>query len=424
MAITRRVFLKSGALALVGFGVPMAGPSFLRRAVFAAEPERAEGGRKVLVCLFLRGAVDGLNLLVPHGDADYVRLRPGLAIPAKGAQGQAALDLDGFYGFHPALEPLKRLYDDGRLAAVAACGSPDATRSHFDAQDYMETAAPGDRSVATGWLARTLAACPEDRPRTPLRAVALTDAMPLSLSGSSEALAVASLGSFRVGGSGPAGDAGKSFEAVYEAAQGDPLRTAGRDAFEAIRTLERLDAGGYRPAGGARYPAGRLGTSMRQIAQLIKADVGLEVAFAESGGWDTHVNQGAATGQMANRLRELGEAMAAFHADLGRRMDDVVLLTMSEFGRTARENGSRGTDHGHATCFLALGGPVRGGKVYGDWPGLAEDRLHEGRDLALTTDFRDVFAEVADRHLGAKTLKTVFPGHSVSSGRYRGLLKA
>jgi uncharacterized protein (DUF1501 family) len=326
---------------------------------------------------------------------------------------------------HPALSDVKPLYDAGHLAAVQACGSPDGTRSHFDAQDYMESAAPGDKTVSSGWLARTLEACPEDRAkRTPLRAVSLTPALPRSLQGDREALAVSDLATFGIGGRGRDADAGAGFESMYEPAVGDALHTAGRDSFEAMRMLKSLEPRAYRPANGAVYPRGRLGDALRQIAQLIKADVGLEVAFAEGGGWDTHVNQGGSQGQLATRLREMGQALAAFHADLGDRMGNVVVLTMSEFGRTARQNGNMGTDHGHATCFLALGGSVRGGKVYGDWPGLAPEKLHEGRDLALTTDFRDIFCEVASRHLGARTLDAIFPHYKADAHRFRGIMRA
>lgn len=422
MSISRRVFLKNGGLALASIGLaPVLGPSFLRRSVFAAEPEAAEGGRKTLVCLFQRGAVDGLNMVVPHGDADYYKLRSSIAIPKK-----TVVDLDGFFGLHPALAPLKAVYDAGHLAPIQACGSPNGTRSHFDAQDYMESGAPGNKSINSGWLARAIAACPEDRAKSDLmRAVSLTDTVPRSLQGDADALAIPNLSSFGVGGRGRgAAMAAAGFEAVYDGPGNDALRGTGRDSFEAIKMLKSIKPEDYRPANGADYPRGPLGDSLRQIAQLIKANVGVEVAFADCGGWDTHVNQGGAEGQLATRLRDLGQAMAAFYADLGDKMDDVVFLTMSEFGRTARQNGNAGTDHGHATCFLAMGGKVKGGKVHGQWPGLALDKLNENRDLALTTDFRDVFGEVASRHLGAKALASVFPGYTADPAKFRGIVRA
>lgn len=417
MRVTRRLFLKNGGVAIASVGLmPVIGPAFLRRAVYAAG---STGGkrRKTLVCIFQRGAADGLSMVVPHGDPDLYRLRPALGIP-----GAAALDLDGFFGLHPALAPFLPLYKAGHLAVVHACGSPHGTRSHFDAQDYMESGAPGNKSIPDGWLARALLACPEDRLKsaTPLRAVALGGALPRSLQGDANALAIPDLRTFGVGGS--AGVA-SGFETLYDQAVGDVLHGPGRESFEAIRMLRDAKPASYAPANGAAYPPGRFGESLRQIAQLIKADVGVEVAFAESGGWDTHANQGGAQGQLANRLTEFGRGIAALHADLGDRMADVVILSMSEFGRTARQNGSNGTDHGHATAFFVLGGDVRGGKVHGEWPGLGEGRLHENRDLALTTDFRAVFGEVAGKHLGARGLARIFPGYTADATAFRGVIR-
>lgn len=427
MAVTRRLFLRNGGIALATVGLaPLFGPEFLRNSVFAAEPVKSAGGRKTLVCLFQRGAVDGLNMVVPHGDPDYYSLRPTLGVPRTGASGAAVIDLNGFFGLHPGLAALKPIYDAGSLAVIHAVGSPDPSRSHFDAQDFMESAVPGDKTVATGWLARTIASCPEDRAKiTPMRAVALTPTLPRSFDGDQEALAIPNLSAFGIGGAGvKAPPAEQGFEALYDGAAGDVLHGAGRDSFEAIRMLKSANPAQYQPAGGAVYPRGGPGNALRQIAQLIKANVGLEVAFADCGGWDTHVNQGAAQGQLAARLTELGDALAAFHADLGDRMEDVVVLTMSEFGRTAHENGNAGTDHGHATCFLAMGGPVEGGKVYGTWPGLAKEQLNDARDLAVTTDFRDIFSEIAAKHLGVRDLGAVFPKYSAGPERFRNVLKA
>lgn len=447
MEVTRRLFLKHGGVAIASVGLmPVVGPAFLRRAVYGAE-STSRKRRKTLVCIFQRGAADGLSMVVPHGDPDLYRLRPVLGIPRPAqAQGAgAALDLDGFFGLHPALGSFLPLYKSGHLAVVHACGSPNGTRSHFDAQDYMESGAPGSKSIADGWLARTLLACPEDRAKqaTPLRAVALGGPMPRSLQGDANALAIPDLRTFGVGdvGGRPAqrrraaandammaapvsgGGIASGFETLYDEAVGDVLHGPGKESFEAIKMLRGVRPGAYTPAGNAAYPAGRFGESLKQIAQLIKADVGVEVAFAESGGWDTHVNQGGAQGQLANRLTEFGRGIAALYADLGDRMADVVILTMSEFGRTARQNGNNGTDHGHATAFFVLGGDVRGGKVYGEWPGLGEGRLHEDRDLALTTDFRAVFGEVALRHLGAHGLARIFPGYTANESAFRGVIR-
>ena len=431
MNISRRMFLKQGGLALVSVGAAsVCGPSFLRQLVFAAEPQRAAGGRKTLVCIFQRGAVDGLSMVVPFGDAEYYKVRQEIAIPspAKRNSEPTALDLDGFFGLHPALAPLLPLYREGRLAVIPACGSPSATRSHFDAQDFMESGVVDNKNINSGWLNRTLLECPEDRARmTPFRAVALTSMLPKSLRGDQEALAIPDVATFGVGSAGAArtaasGSLAAGFEGMYETALGDVLHGAGHEAFEAIDLLRQAQPAHYQPEHGAQYPGGGLGKSLRQIAQLIKADVGVEVAFAEVGGWDTHANQGGSTGQLANRLDEFGRALAAFYQDLGDRMENVVVLTMSEFGRTVRQNGNRGTDHGHGTSFLVLGGPVHGGKVYGQWPGLNRKQLFEERDLAVTTDYRLVLAEIAYRHLGARNLAKIFPNYAPDPSRFLPLI--
>lgn len=448
MHTSRRMFLKSGAMALVSVGLaPTYGPEFLRKTVFADEPLRARqgsGGRKTLICIFQRGAVDGLSMVVPHGDPDYYRLRAvgagGIALPRTGAE--RVLDLDGTFSLHPVLTPLKEIYDSGHLAPIHAVGSPSTTRSHFDAQDFMECGS-ADRTLPEGWLSRALLNCPEDqaRLRSTLRGVSLTAQLPRSLQGDAQALAIPDLRTFGVadagaGGAGvgamggmtrpgnSSGNVAGGFEALYDGAVGDVLHGTGKESFEAMKMLKNITARPYTPANGAQYPRGRFGDALRQIAQLIKADVGVEIAFAESGGWDTHVGQGGAQGQLAQRLREFGQGLAALYRDLGDRMDDTVILTMSEFGRTARQNGNGGTDHGHATCFLALGGSVRGGRVLGQWPGLAPENLYEGRDLAHTTDFRDVFGEVAQRHLGVQDLGVVFPGRTIKPASFRNVLRA
>jgi uncharacterized protein (DUF1501 family) len=359
--------------------------------------------------VFQRGAVDGLSMLVPHGDAGYYASRTGIAIDRpSGAEG--AIDLDGFFGLHPALAPLKPLWDERRLAAVHACGSPDATRSHFDAQDYMESGTPGVKSTPDGWLARGLAAMPEPD-ASPFRAVALGPALPRVLRGDVGAVALSNLADFdvREAAALTSGLTAKGFESLYEQGVRDLLYGTGRETFDAVKMLKAAAPQRLQPANGAAYPRGRFGDSLRQIAQLIRSDVGLEVAFAEMSGWDTHAAQGNARGQLALRLKEFGDSLAAFDRDLGDRMRDVLVLTMSEFGRTVRENGNRGTDHGHGTAMLVLGGAVRGGTVHGTWPGLSPEQLHEGRDLAVTTDFRSLFSEVAVRHLGAPA-DPLFPG--------------
>jgi uncharacterized protein (DUF1501 family) len=410
MSLTRRVFIKQSGLAIVAFA---AVPSFLKRAVLANK----RAGRRLLIAVFQRGAADGISMVVPFADTHYYAMRPQIAIPApKSGDPDAALDLDGRFGLHPALAPLKPLYDAGLLAIVHAVGSPHNTRSHFDAQDFMETATPGIKSTQDGWLNRYLQARPDPQ-ASPFRAVALSATLPRSLMGEASALAMPSLDNFGLRGHA------RDFESLYALAE-DPFRTAGKEAFEALTLEKRANPQRYQPSAGANYPRTPFGQALRQIVQLIKADVGLEVAFADIGGWDTHANQGASRGQLANRLQEFGQALAALARDLGDKIEDVVLLTMTEFGRTIRQNGSGGTDHGHASCLFVLGGPVRGGRVYGRWPGLAPEQLFEGRDLALTTDFRDVFAEVAARHMGASDLKKIFPGYNPDPNRFLGFIKS
>jgi len=400
MRISRRSFLKSTGLGFLALGLP---PPFLVRAAGA----RQSASNKSLVVVFQRGAMDGLNVVIPFKDPNYHRLRPSIAISEPGSGATCAIDLDGFYALHPALAPLKSFYDKGQLAIVHAAGSPDNTRSHFDAQDYMEIGTPGIKTTPDGWLNRCLAE--KKTSPAPFRGVALTAQLPRILAGAAPALTLSSLDEFR-----PRNQAlGDALQKLY-ANSSDPLfRTGGENLFAAMNELRRIES--KIPASTERYPAGRFGAGLSQIARLIKADVGLEIGFSEIGGWDTHANEGGATGQLANRLRELAEGIAAFCRDLGDRMDDVLLLTMSEFGRTARENGNRGTDHGHANVMFAMGGRVRGGKVYGQWPGLAPEVLYEGRDLALTTDFRTVCGEVVTRHLSERDMSKVFPGFRPSA---------
>jgi uncharacterized protein (DUF1501 family) len=385
-------------------------PAFLTRTA------EAVSGRKLLIAIFQRGAVDGLNMIVPYGEAEYYRMRPSIAI-VKPGNSDGAIDLDGFFGLHPRMAPLLPLWTNGSLAIVHACGSPDRTRSHFDAQDYMETATPGVKSTRDGWLNRCLQAA---GPPEPLRGVAVARQMPRSLQGRAPALAFASAAAFDV--RADMGSA-QSLETAYRNAA-DPLLTSGaRDAFEAMKTLREAGGGNYRPSGGVEYPRSAFGQSMQEIARIAKAGVGLEIAFAESTNWDHHVNEGGAQGQLAQRLDDLSKGIAALAADLGDRMADTVILTMSEFGRAAAENGNRGTDHGHGNAMMLIGGGVDGRRVHGRWPGLSADQRFEARDLAVTTDFRDVFSEVVTRHLGvpAAALGGVFPGHTAKT---LGLIKA
>lgn len=428
MSIARRLFLKRGGIALAAMGASsLWEPGLLGRLSLAAEAARTGSGKKVLVCVFQRGAADGLSMVVPHGDPFYYKHRQEIALarPSREKPEGAALDLDGFFGLHPALDAFWPWYKSGQLAVIHAVGSPNSSRSHFDMQDFMESGVPADKTVHTGWLNRLI----EQRPATPLspfRAVSMTSILPRTLQGEAEAMAIRDLSTFGVNAPVAMGNVGSGFEGMYDAAVDGVLHGTGKESFDAIAMLKQANPTQYTPANGVAYPKAPLGRAMLQVAQLIKANVGLEVAFVEMDGWDTHANQGAATGQLAGRLHDFSGALAAFHRDLGDRMSDVLVLTMSEFGRAARQNGNRGTDHGHGTCFFALGGNVRGGRVLGRWPGLAPESLFEQRDLAVTTDFRAIFAEAAVRHfgIGSGDLGKVLPGYAGDATSFPGVCKA
>jgi uncharacterized protein (DUF1501 family) len=391
--LTRRIFLRGSAMVMAGAGSV---PFWLGRAAAAAP-----GKRKILVAIFQRGAADGLNVVVPFAEKRYYELRPTIGIPAPGSSNgpQPAIDLDGRFGLNPTLQPLKPLWDRNLLAIVEATGSPDPTRSHFDAQDYMESGTPGMKR--DGWLNRAL---PPAGPGTsPLRAISMSANLPRTLQGDRSAIAVNDVQQFKA-----SADTSSILESMYSSSRDKQMATAGKDAFAAMRIIQSMNGTAYNPSGGAQYgQGGELGRSLQQIARLIKMDTGVEAAFAQVGGWDHHQNE---PGQLSNVLRQFGAALAAFTTDMGDRMEDIVLVTMSEFGRTAQENGNNGTDHGHGDVMFVLGGPVRGGKVYGKWPGLEKEQLYEGRDLAVATDFRAVLSELVAGHLGTTDLSQVFPG--------------
>ncbi len=412
--MNRRFFLHKGVLAVAG---TTAMPNFLVRSVLA-ETSRAPGQR--LVVIFQRGAADGLNVVVPYREKNYYNMRPSIAIP----QNQV-VDLDGFFGLHPSLSAFKPLYDQGHLAIVHACGSPDMSRSHFDAQDFMESGTPGVKSTEDGWLNRALqaedtsaAACncsQHNQEHTAFRALALGADVPRTLAGKIPAIAMSNVNTFTVGARGPApGPAANAFEAMY-AGSGDRIfHAAGDETFEAVKMLRGANPAQYTPVAGAAYPNSEFGNNMRQIAQLLKSNLGVEAAFTDVSGWDTHQNQGGVNGQLSNRLSDFSAGIAAFWRDMGDDAGNITLVTMSEFGRTAHENGTGGTDHGHANAMFVLGGQVKGGKVYGKWPGLDNDQLNQGRDLALTTDYRQVLGEVVTHSLGAENLEAVFPGARIA----------
>jgi uncharacterized protein (DUF1501 family) len=413
-SVTRRGFLRGGALALVGTSVI---PAFLTRSVYA-EVTRAAASKKKLVVIFQRGACDGLNVVVPFAEKNYYAMRPTIGIQAKDL-----MELDGFFGLHPAMASMKPLFDQGHLAMVQAAGSPDPSRSHFDAQDYMESGTPGVKSTVDGWLNRALQVEPERTKPSVFRAVALGAEVPRTLEGRVPAIAVANLADFSVGGKqAQAGAESSAFQMMYDDSSDALLHGTGTDTFEAVKMLKATNPASYVPAAGVEYPKSAFGNSLKQVAQLLKANLGVEAAFSDVGGWDTHQNQGGAEGQLAGRLRDFSDTIAAFWQDMGDEAENVTLVTMSEFGRTARQNGTGGTDHGHANVMFVLGGTVKGGKVYGKWPGLADEQLNEGRDLVVTTDFRRVLGEAAYKTLGVRKLDVVFPGAKVDAGSFLGFV--
>ena len=423
----RRTFLRSAGMTI---GLLGTAPAWLRRAAAEESPRR-----KILIAIFQRGAADGLNMVVPFFEKRYYQLRPGIAIaPPKGTTVPAAaatssgslaaalalaglpgiasnlaIDLDGRFALHPQLQALKAMWDGGDLAVVHAVGSPDNSRSHFDAQDFMES---GMASTKTddGWLNRAL---PASADISPLRAVAMGTQLPRTLRGNRAAVAVDDLSKFQMKDHAAAA----IFESMYASSGDSGLKAQANGTFEAARMIDSILAQPYQPARGAQY-VGEFGRKLRQLAQLIKSNVGVEVAFADMSGWDHHANENS---QLSSSLNELGSSLDAFSRDMGSRMADIIMVTMSEFGRTAAESGDQGTDHGHGGVMLVLGGAVKGGKVYGQWPGMEPEQLFEGRDLAVTTDYRDVLGELVRDHLGVKP-EAVFPGFNV--GKAMGLVRA
>lgn len=401
MPLSRRALLRSASLSLLSLTTL---PPFLARAAEALPT----GRRKVLVTLFLRGGADGLSLLPPVGDPDYFRLRPQLALAAPGKDEHAALRLDDTFGLHPGLAPLLPWWRDGALTAVPAVGLPQPVRSHFDAQDFVESGTPGVKSTRDGYLNRALAALPVAPSAGAFRAVALQPTLPRALAGDAPALALESLEGFRLRAPGRTGAV--SFDSLYAAAVDEALRTTGVETASALSLVADRQLSEQPPRHGATYPRSPLGRRMQDLARLIHADVGLQLATTESGGWDTHILQGREKGPFANRVKDLGESLAAFATDLGPRLADVLVVVLSEFGRTARENGNRGTDHGTGGAVLLLGGGVRGGRIGGPWRGLSEPYLLDGRDVPSLTDVRSVLAEALMTHCGLTTPEAVFPG--------------
>ena len=421
----RRYFLKSSGIALASFGLMGVAPKFLGQFANASTIKEGYGRKKIVVTIFQRGAVDGLNMIVPHGESEYYNIRRNIAVPKPNKQG-GAVDLDGFFGLNPSLQSLEKYWNSKQMAIVHSAGSPDNTRSHFDAQDYMESGTPGYKATQDGWLNRVLQNDPDSK-ASPFRAVAMTQKTPRTLMGRYPTVAMTNLQTFAIRAGQYSNSVSGGFEGIWQDQANDRLGETGRETFEAINYLKKANPAQYRSQNGARYPNNGFGRNLRQIAQLIKAGVGMEAAFTDTPGlnWDTHLNQAVrdgSRGQLANLLRQFGQGIDAFVTDLGEYMDGVVILTMSEFGRTAAENGSRGTDHGHGNAMIAIGNSVKGGKVYGDWKGLKSSQLDRGRYLAVTTDFRDVFGEVAYKHLGSKKLDKIFPRYSLNPSKFKGFL--
>lgn len=395
----RRNFLHM--MAATGLLIPVGSSAW------AAAGDAQTANKRKLIVVMLRGAVDGLNVVAPYGDPEYARLRPTIGLAAPG-QENGALDLDGYFGLHPALAPLQTLWDEKKLAFVHASGSPDPTRSHFDAQDYMESGTPGKKSTQDGWLNRMLTILPG--PVSPTRAISIGPLMPRILTGRASATNL------------PAGDAGgkanlldkpqvgNAFDQLYQ--NNEKFGRTYQDAKDAHKEVmsASLENEMQMANNGAPLPNGFPKDAAR-LAKLMRSDINIQLAFVALGGWDTHANQGSGTGQLANRLAPLGQGLATLAQQLGPVFQDTSIVVMSEFGRTARQNGNGGTDHGHGNVMWLLGGDIAGGKVYGDWQGLSGGGLHEGRDLPVTTDFRAVLAQIAERHLylNDKQLGQLFP---------------
>lgn len=405
ITLSRRSFLKSSAI----FAGASIWPSWMPRLAFA--PEKVTPRGDVLVVIFLRGAADMLNVVVPHGEAAYYTLRPTLGIPrpddTRARVEERTLNLDGFFGLHPALRPLLPAWQDKQLAIIHACGAPDESRSHFKSMELMERGVDDEKGPASGWIGRHLATLNTGN-RSPLRAVGMGALPQRSLSGSVPVSALRSIADFHLGGDARAvAQMRSALDTIYT---GDTL---GQETLNIMDILQKLDPSQSTTPQftNPQYPESEFGLALKQTAMLIKAEVGLEVSAIDLGGWDTHFAQGGSSGIMANLLADLATGLAAFHADLAGHLDRVTVVAMSEFGRRAAENGSFGTDHGHGSMMMVLGGHVQGGRVHGNWPGLQEGQLIGPGDLAVTTDYRDVLGEICLKRLNNPALGDIFPGY-------------
>ncbi len=413
--VSRRHFLAGGLTSVAAFALGpniVALPRWLPQVAFA-DPHVGPAG-DTLVCIFLRGGADGLNMVVPHGDEEYYRRRPYLNIPRPDdnqAKDGRTLDLDGFFGLHPALAPLHEIYSAGQLAVIHATGSPDETRSHFEAMDLMERGATSNGDY-TGWLARHLAMLDTGN-ESALRAIGVGDMLPAALTGAVSATALQSIADYHLHGADDRiGEMSTLLNALYNQ-QPDLLTATAHQTFASLELLAQLGREPYTPHGRV-YAESDFGRAMQTVAQLIKADVGVEVACVDLGGWDTHVAQGGVTGAQASLMAELANGLAAFYEDLGERRAGVTAMVMSEFGRRVQENGGLGTDHGHGSMMMVLGGGINGGRVYGRWPSLQPEQLVGPGDLAITTDYRDVLGELLRKRLNNGGVTAVFPGYTVN----------
>ncbi|MDJ0753059.1 MAG: DUF1501 domain-containing protein [Ardenticatenaceae bacterium] len=405
--LTRRDFFRS--LAAAPAATPW--PTWMPRLAFAPQQTAPRGD--VLVVVFLRGAADVLNMVVPFGEEAYYQARPTLGIPQPdfiaAGTGMQAVDLDGFFGFHPSLGPLKAAFDEQHLGIIHACGAPDISRSHFKAMALMERGVEDERGPASGWINRHLATYNTGN-NSPIRAIGLGSVLPQSLYGEVPATAMRSIVDFHLNGDDRVGQQlYRMLRGLYS--QDSEIGRVGRETLDVIDILSKLDPAQYRPEDGATYPESTFGYNLRQAAMLIKAEAGLEVAAIDLGGWDTHFGQGGSQGLMASLLSDLGQGLAAFHADMIDYMNQVTVVVMSEFGRRVKENASLGTDHGHGSMMMLMGGHVNGGQVIGEWPGLEIDQLFGPGDLAVTTDYRDVLAEVVGQRLNNGAMDQIFPDY-------------
>jgi uncharacterized protein (DUF1501 family) len=367
---------------------------------------------EVLVVIFLRGAMDGLNMVIPYAESNYYTARPTIAIPRPNPKDtNTAIDLDGFFGLHPAMSALKTVWDKGSLAFVHATGSPDPTHSHFDAQDFFERGTPGSKQLNTGWLDRHLLSSPWKN-TSPFRAVALSTLLPLSLQGGALATAIPAIENFKLGGrQGEKAEVkmiASALSNLYSPVA--PLQHESALTYDAVQTLQKANPSQFSPANDAKYPQSNISKSLMQIAQLIRANIGLEVATLDFGGWDNHIQEGGAQGQMAKLLGDLSSGLAAFFQDLADQFNRITVLAISEFGRRVQENGNHGTDHGHGEVMLLMSGSLTGAKVFGEWPGLSKDKLYGPGDLAVTTDFRTVLTELVQKRLSNPHTTNIFPG--------------